>query len=286
MAYKQRNGQRAAVNFIEWKLKKNNIVLFTKSYSPEGQECHRLLRSCTGVNDKNYDCVCYEKRTDTPEFENYLWMLSGTNNRESQHVFIRGDYLGGYWKILKLNESGKLQRIINNLALFSPGSKNYRNSNKSWNLALEADPDVLPDLVLKVRINNTYHGTIFGIIPCSANDMHHVDCEHFGAPWPRNLPPLQPIASSSTIFARPLGSDGASLTPRHSVYSISSKAHQLVRLTNRTCSVADNEGVREQRSGLESKIEVSEIANTASSDLKTPASKGTVSSKAKGKKHK
>ncbi|KAK3780723.1 hypothetical protein RRG08_050689 [Elysia crispata] len=180
MAYRKRDNRRAAVKFIEWKRQKYNILLFTKSYSPEGQMCHQILHECSGVTRENYDCVCYEKRGDVTEMESYLWALSGTNNRESAHVFIRGDYLGGYRTLLKLKRSGKLQRIINNLVNFPPGARNYVSTNKSWNLALEADPDVLPDLVLKVAAHSMYTSTSVKIVQFSPDDLHNVDCEILG----------------------------------------------------------------------------------------------------------
>lgn len=180
MAYRVRikDNQSAAVKFVEWKKRKYDIVLFTKSYSPEGHLCHAWLRACCGDRRDNYDRVFYEKRGDVAEMDTYLWTLSGENNREGQHVFVRGDYLGGYKTLLKLMRSGKLKRIVDNLANFPPGASNYLSINKSWNLAHEADPAILPDLVLKVFSPDNFTGTSVKVVRCDPS-ASRVDCNRY-----------------------------------------------------------------------------------------------------------
>ncbi|GFN90923.1 hypothetical protein PoB_001742900 [Plakobranchus ocellatus] len=70
------------------------------------------------------------------------------------------------------------QHIIDNLANFPTGASNYLECNKSWNLAHEADPDILPEIVLKIGVVEK-PGTSVKILHCS-KDTSNVDCNHFG----------------------------------------------------------------------------------------------------------
>ncbi|GFR60421.1 hypothetical protein ElyMa_005407300 [Elysia marginata] len=67
MFNRDKGTRSAAEKFVEWKINKYQVVLFTKSYSPEGQICHSWLRDLSGIRSDNYDRVCYEKRGDVSE---------------------------------------------------------------------------------------------------------------------------------------------------------------------------------------------------------------------------
>ncbi|GFR60419.1 hypothetical protein ElyMa_005407200 [Elysia marginata] len=56
--------------------------------------------------------------------------------------------------------NGKIQRIIENLVHFPPGASNYLSCDKSRNLAHEADPDILPEMMLRIAAHDTFTGTL------------------------------------------------------------------------------------------------------------------------------
>ncbi|CAG5126741.1 unnamed protein product [Candidula unifasciata] len=104
--------------FVEGRLKRSQIVVFSKTYSPEGIICENILKEYDRFLPGDvFEWVNIEKRSDCPQVEDYLWLLSGKNNREVPLLFVKRRCVGGYDEIVQMHHDGRLERILKGLSL-------------------------------------------------------------------------------------------------------------------------------------------------------------------------
>ncbi|BFZ22418.1 hypothetical protein BsWGS_25457 [Bradybaena similaris] len=104
--------------FVEGRLNRSKIVVFSKVYSPEGRICEEILKEHdTLLPSEIFEWINIEKRSDCPQVEDYLWLLSGKNNREVPLLFVKHRCVGGYDEILQMHNDGTLSRLLKTLTL-------------------------------------------------------------------------------------------------------------------------------------------------------------------------
>lgn len=104
--------------FVEGRLNRSKIVVFSKVYSPEGRICEDILKEHDSfLPSEIFEWVNIEKRSDCPQVEDYLWLLSGKNNREVPLLFVKHRCVGGYDEIIQMHNDGRLSRLLKTLTL-------------------------------------------------------------------------------------------------------------------------------------------------------------------------
>ncbi|XP_062604524.1 glutaredoxin-1-like [Saccostrea cucullata] len=95
--------------FVDKKLAQGNVVVFSKSFSPE---CKLIKKILAEYNLKNLLYVDIESRQDCTQLENYLQILCQTDARSVPQLFIGTKYIGGEKELILMHESGKLKKVF------------------------------------------------------------------------------------------------------------------------------------------------------------------------------
>lgn len=75
----------SAALFVNRKIQQRNVMLFSKSYSPECKIVKAILKKYN-LSPNFYEATEIEKRQDCTQIENYFQVLCLTNNRAVSFV--------------------------------------------------------------------------------------------------------------------------------------------------------------------------------------------------------
>ncbi|KAJ3173767.1 hypothetical protein HDU88_002856 [Geranomyces variabilis] len=96
----------AAANAVDEVIKKNKVVIYSKTYCPYCDKAKALLKS----KGKDFELVELDSVANGEAMHAHLKQL--TNQTSVPNIFIGGKHVGGCSDLIELDESGKLTEML------------------------------------------------------------------------------------------------------------------------------------------------------------------------------